>query len=119
MHVASFPLHDGDGDFGAAATGRMRPGDGFVALVEYLPGDQLRPAVGLFEHRGVPTAPGPEDFRPNQLEVTRAGQLGWQRFFTASGRPCCLYGVIRPGTAGPGPTVTALGRTIATIRLAS
>lgn len=119
LHAASFALHDGDGDFGAAATGRMHPGDSFVALVEYLSGDQLRPGVGLFGAHDVPPAPALHHFGPRQLQVTRPGQLGWQRFFTASGRPCCLYAVIAPAAAGPAPMVRELGRVLATIRFAA
>ncbi|MFZ0041563.1 MAG: hypothetical protein WAK93_09670, partial [Solirubrobacteraceae bacterium] len=35
MHVATFALRGSDGDYGAAATGRMRAGDAFVALLEF------------------------------------------------------------------------------------
>ncbi len=117
LHAASFALLDGDGDFGAAATGRMRPGDGFLALVEYLIDERLRPGVGLFEHPGVPPAPALHDFGPRRLQVTRSGQLGWQGFFTAAGRPCCLYAVIAPGVSPPAPIVAELGRAISSLRL--
>ena len=48
LHVASFPLLGSDGDFGAAATGRMRLGDAFAALVEYVDRDMIRPGDGLY-----------------------------------------------------------------------
>lgn len=117
MHVASFALHDGDGDFGAAATGRMRAGDGFVALVEYLVSEPLRPGAGLFATSGVPPVPRLHEFGPTQLQVTRPGHLGWQRFFTAAQRACCLYAVIRPGAAPPAGMVGELGAILTTLRL--
>jgi len=117
LHAGSFALHDGDGDFGAAATGRMRPGDRFVALVEYLVDERLQPGVGLFAAEGVPPAPRLRDFGPMQLQVTRAGQLGWQRFFTGARRPCCLYAVIWPADAAPAVMVAELGDVLTTLRL--
>ncbi len=117
LHAASLALQDGDGDFGAAATGRMRLGDSFAALVEYLVDERLQPGIGLFAAEGVPAAPRLHEFDPMQLQVTRAGQLGWQRFFTASQRPCCLYVVIRPGAAAPAGMVAELGRVLSTLRL--
>jgi hypothetical protein len=117
LHAASFALHDGDGDFGAAATGRMRLGDSFAAMVEYLVDERLQPGIGLFAAEGVPPAPRLREFEPMQLEVTRPGQLGWQRFFTAAQRPCCLYAVIRPGAAAPAGMVAELGRMLKTLRL--
>jgi hypothetical protein len=117
LHAASFALHDGDGDFGAAATGRMHPGDSFAALVEYRVDARLQPGIGLFAAEGVSPAPRLREFGPMQLQVTRPGQLGWQRFFTAVGRPCCLYAVIRPGAAPPAGMVAELGRMLSTLRL--
>lgn len=117
LHAGSFSLRERDGDFGAAATGRMRPGDGFLALVEFRVDERLRPGVGLFGPHGVPPAPHLRDFSPMALQVTRAGQLGWQRFFTAAGRPCCLYAVIRPGAGAPALLVAELGRVVASVRL--
>ncbi len=117
LHAASFALFDGDGDFGAAATGRMRPGDSFAALVEYLVDERLAPGIGLFAADRVPPAPRLREFGPTQLQVTRPGQLGWQRFFTAVRRPCCLYAVIRPGATTPAAMVAELGRMLTTLRL--
>jgi hypothetical protein len=100
LHVASFALHESDGDFGAAATGRMRPDDRFLAVIEYLPDERLRPGHGLFGARLA--VPAWHHFSPNQLQVTRPGQFGWQHFFTEANRPLCAYAVIRPG-ATPAP----------------
>lgn len=96
LHAATFALLETDGDFGAAATGRMRPDDAFAAIVEYRSDAVVRPALGLFAAVGCPTALSVHDFGAAQLQVTRRGQLGCQRFFTDVGRPFCLYAVIRP-----------------------
>jgi hypothetical protein len=116
MHVATFPLRDGDGDFGAAATGRMRDGDSFAALLEYRDGDKIRPGVGLYAASG-PPLPRVHEFGPMQLQVTRRGQLGWQRFFTGAGRTCCIYAVVQPGAKPVGGPVAELRGVLATLRL--
>lgn len=116
LHVASFALHERDGTFGAAATGRMRDGDGFAALVEYCDPETVPPGVGLFAPER-PHAPRRGDFAATQLQVTRPGQLGWQRFFTDAGRTACLYAVIQPSWTGPGPIVEELGHVLASLRL--
>ncbi len=114
LHVATFPLLPSDGDYGGAATGRMRPGDAFAALLEFSDPDRIRPGVGLFGPLGQP-APRPHEFSPSQLQVTRPRQLGWQRFFTADGRTSCLYAVVQPAAGGIDPLVHALDRVLATI----
>jgi hypothetical protein len=117
LHVATFALRDQDGDFGAAATGRMGPDDIFAALVEYRSDSKLRPGQGLFAVTGLPSWPRAREFQPTQLQVARPGQLGSQRFFTDAGRPCCLYEVIQPVRRRPGALVNELGRVLATLRL--
>jgi hypothetical protein len=117
LHLATFLLEDGDGDFGAAATGRMRSGDCFAALIEYRD-PRIHPGVGLFERAGRPTAPRLEEFAANQLQVTRRGQRGWQVFFSDAGRTCCLYAVIRPGHLRPEQLVDRLGAVLGTLELA-
>ena len=116
LHIATFALRDHDGDFGAAATGRMRADDVFAALVEYRSDQKLVPGIGLFAPTGRPSGPRVHEFKPTQLQVTRPGQLGSQRFFTDAGRPCCLYAVIRPARKRPGRLVDELGRVLATLR---
>ncbi len=96
LHLATFALSPADGDFGAAATGRMRPGDAFAALVEYQASATLVPGAGLFARTGVPVPLSAHDFHPRRLQVTRSGHLGTQRFFTEGGRPLSLYAVIWP-----------------------
>ncbi|MHB8659905.1 MAG: hypothetical protein ACYC91_18570 [Solirubrobacteraceae bacterium] len=115
LHVASFALTDRDGDFGAAATGRMRPDDVFAALVEYRVDAKIRPGRGLFSPPP-PRPPRAHELSSNQLQVTRRGQIGWQRFFTDADRPCCLYIVVQPGRMHPDRLVKQLGDVLATLR---
>jgi hypothetical protein len=117
LHVASFALHRDDGDYGAAATGRMRGDDVFAALLEFRIDEAVQPGVGLFEDSaGVPTLRTP-DFAPAQLQVTRPGHLGCQRFFSAHGRPFCLYAVLRPARRRPARLVRELRDVLATLRI--
>jgi len=116
LHVATFGLEAQDGDFGAAATGRMRPDDTFAALVQYRTDARLRPGAGLFAAAGAP-APRAAEFGPRQLQVMRPGHLGWQRFFTERGRPCCLYAVIQPAQQTPEALVARLEQVLVTVRL--
>jgi hypothetical protein len=116
MHVATFALHPSDGDFGAAATGRMRGDDMFAALLEFRGDSRIHPGVGLFEQRGRP-APQPHHFRAMQLQVTRPGQLGWQRFFTDAGRALCLYAVIQPLHSPTARLASRLRAVLASIEL--
>ena len=90
MHVASFPLPEERGDFGVGVTHLMRSGDVFVSLFEYGPESVGQP---LFAAQGVPQLTT-DDFSPRRLQRTLPGQLGCQLFFTANGRPFCLYVVI-------------------------
>jgi hypothetical protein len=88
----------------------MPPGGAFLALKEYRPGGDLLPGVGLFApgHVTLPLTPG--HFHPRALQVGRAGQAGFQHFFTASNRPFCLYAVIETRAAGPVSAATAHDR---------
>jgi hypothetical protein len=117
LHVATFELLDGDGDFGAAATGRMRSDDVFAVLIEYRVDDRLRAGVGLFAEAGLPAPPEAHEFNPMQLQVTRRGQLGRQRFFTQYSRPYCLYLVIQPVNHPLERLTGELSRVLATLQL--
>jgi hypothetical protein len=118
LHVGTFPLADGDGDFGAAATGRMRLHDAFASLVEYRGDAVVRPGHGLFAPAGPPAELHASDFKPNQLQVTRPGQLGCQRFFTEGESPFCLYAVIQPaGVGGSERLAQELSRVLGTLRI--
>lgn len=117
VHVASFALHHGDGDFGAAATGRMGADDGFLAVLEYVASADLVPGRGLFRDLGRPRPPRASEFGHRQLQVTRRGHLGWQRFFTESGRALCVYGVIAPVRRPATELARELGRVIRSVEV--
>jgi hypothetical protein len=57
------------------------------------------------------------EFNPSHLQVTRAGHLGWQRFFTERGRTCCLYAVMAPRLGEREVLARDLASVIRTIRL--
>jgi hypothetical protein len=115
LHAASFALPLGDGDFGTGATSSMPAAGAFVAVLEYEVGGGLRPGVGLFAARGAPVPLGRRDFDPRALLRPRPGQLGAQRFFTAGGRPFCLYAVLGSEAASTGP-LDELNRLLGSLR---
>ena len=115
LHAASFPLPVSDGDFGTGATSSMPAAGAFVALLEYEVGGGLRPGVGLFAARGAPLPLGRRDFDPRALLRPRPGQLGAQRFFTAGGRPFCLYAVLGSASASVA-ALDELNRLLASLR---
>jgi hypothetical protein len=117
LHGATFELLDGDGDFGAAATGRMRADDVFAALIEYRVDDRLRAGAGLFAAGGLPAPPEAHEFNPMQLQVTRRRQLGRQRFFTVASRPYCLYLVMQPVDHPLERLVGELSKVLSTLEL--
>jgi hypothetical protein len=116
LHVANFELDARDGTFGAAATGRMRPDDAFAAVIEYRIDEHVRPGVGLFGNASSPPRLRVTDYSPAQLQVTRPGHLGAQRFYTHDGRPFCLYAVVLPVRTRPDKLVRELGRVLARVR---
>jgi hypothetical protein len=118
LHAATFALRDGDGDFGVAATGRMRADDMFAALIQYRVEHPIEPGKGLFEATRLPVAPKAHEFDPMQLQVTRRGQLGRQRFFSHADVPYCLYLVIQPARHRLDRLAGELGTVLATLQLA-
>jgi hypothetical protein len=118
LHVATFALKPSDGDFAAAATGRMRADDAFAALIAYQADEQVKPGVGLFRPSGWNPRLRAVEFAPSQLQVTRPGQIGRQRFFTHAGRPFCLYAVVQPVRKRPEKLIGELSSVLATIRFA-
>lgn len=100
LHAANFPLPASDGDFGSGATARMPQGGALLVIKEYRAGPRLVPGTGLFVSRSIPLPLGAGHFHPRSLQVGRRGQAGFQHFFTAAGRPFCIYAVIKaPSTA--------------------
>ena len=94
LHAGNFTLALADGEFGDRSTGVMGEGAAFIALAEYRPGAGLKPGVGLFASRRIPRSLDPTEFSARGLAHPRPGQFGMQRFFTATGRPFCLYVVL-------------------------
>jgi hypothetical protein len=95
LHAANFQLPDRDGDFASGATGGM-PHAGIVfVLKEYQAGPRLVPGTGLFASSTLPLPIERQHFHPRCLQVGRPEQAGFQHFFTASGRPFCLYAVVK------------------------
>jgi hypothetical protein len=90
MHVASFPMPEERGDFGVGVTELMRSGDVFVTLFEYGPESLGQP---MFARHGIPRLTR-DLFTSKRLQRTLPGQVGCQLFFTAEGRPFCLYVVV-------------------------
>lgn len=91
MHVGSFPLAPGRGDYGSAAVETMRRDDVFVALLEDDPGSA---GTALYRGRGMPRSLAPEQFSPATLQRVIPGQAGSQTFFAESGRAFRLYVVL-------------------------
>jgi hypothetical protein len=87
VHLANFALPEHRDDFGGGVTTDMRSPDVFVVLFEY-----GRESVGtpLFAAHGVPRVDAAM-FSSKRMQRPLPGQLGCQRFFTANGRPFCLY----------------------------
>jgi hypothetical protein len=90
VHLASFALPEGRGDYGSGAVNLMRSRDVFLALVEFGPESVGTP---LFAPSGAPR------FRAGELSEAVmqrpiAGLAGAQRFCTIAGRPFCAYAVV-------------------------
>jgi hypothetical protein len=94
LHAGDFQLPLEDGEFGDRSTHLMPAGACFLALTEYLPGAGLEPGRGLFASHRVPRKLDPMSFSHTGLAHPRPDQAGMQRFFTAAGRPLCLYVVV-------------------------
>jgi hypothetical protein len=116
LHVASFTLENDSGQFGAGVTSRMRPDGAFAALVEYLVDGHVQPDSGLFRSRRWQPRLRLSEFSHDRLQVMRPGHLGAQRFFTAGGRPFCLYAVVSPALRRPAQLVGELSAVLATLR---
>jgi hypothetical protein len=87
VHLANFALPEQRDDFGGGVTPLMRSPDAFVVLFEYGPDSLGKP---LFAAQGVPRVSA-DLFNSKRLQRPLPGQLGCQQFFTANGRPFCLY----------------------------
>jgi len=90
VHLANFALPAERGDFGSGAVELMSSGALMVILFEHGPESVDMP---LFARSGVPQL-SPEEFHPQQMQRTLAGQSGRQIFFNTNGRAFCLYVVL-------------------------
>jgi hypothetical protein len=118
LHAGDFALALGDGEFGDASTGQMPAGAVFVALAEYLPGDGLQAGRGLFASSRIALPLDPTGFASNRLAHPRPGQSGMQHFFTAGGRPFCLYVVLAGGGPGRRRQLAGVSRVLASLKIA-
>ncbi len=117
VHAADFALPREDGDYGTAATSWMGREAVFATLIEFSPGGGLEPGRGLYRPRGVPRELAAGDFAAETMLRRLPGQAGAQRFFTASGRPFCLYAVIGSRRRVPA-LVPRLNELLGAIRIA-
>jgi hypothetical protein len=115
LHASNFALPANDGDFGTKATSSMPAGGAFLALLEYEIGGGLEPGAGLFAARVVPGPLARHEFAPDAMPRPRPGQAGVQRFFTAAGRPFCLYAVLGRAAEAEG-ALSELNRLLASLR---
>ena len=90
VHLGTFPLPQGRGDFGSGAVEIMSSDDLLVVLFEYGPESA---GSALFARKGIPRVAA-ADFGPNNMQRPIAGQSGAQYFFNQSGRAFCLYVVL-------------------------
>jgi hypothetical protein len=119
LHAGDFPLALSDGEFGDRSTSAMPPIASFIALTEYLPGSGLQPGSGLFSARRLPVPLDPIAFATSRLAHPRPGQVGMQHFFTASGRPMCLYVVIAGGRGTRRRQLLGLDRVLRSVRISA
>jgi hypothetical protein len=117
LHAGSFPVVLDDGEFGDRTTGRMPRDGAFLALAEYLPGRGLHPGRGLFAPRRIPRRLDPTSLSARGLAHPRHGQAGVQHFFTAAGRPFCLYVVIAGRRHERRRQLLVVERVLATLRI--
>jgi len=119
LHAGDFELPLDDGEFGDQSTAAMPAGSTFLALTEYRPGAGLEPGKGLFARRRIPTTLDPTSFSARGMAHPRPGQIGRQEFFTAAGRPFCLYVVISGGRAERRRQLAALGVVLRSLQINS
>jgi hypothetical protein len=117
LHAGDFQLPLDDGEFGDQSTEQMPYGASFLALTEYRPGAGLEPGVGLFASRRIPRTLDPASFSARGMAHPRPGQAGMQEFFTAAGRPFCLYVVISGARIERGRRLAAVAVVLRSLRI--
>ena len=118
LHAGNFALALHDGEFGDHSTALMPAVASFVALTEYRAGAGLEPRRGLFAPKRIPRRLDPSRFAATGLAHPREGQTGMQHFFTASGRPFCLYVVIAGGRASRRRQLSEVDLVLGQLRIA-
>lgn len=116
LRAATVPIDFEDGDFGGGIVERLGALNAFFVLFEYTVDENLTPGEGLFASRRVPWPLEPARFSRRTLHVALPGHAGFQHFFTAAGRPFCLYAVLgnaRRRRAG----VARVNSILATVRI--
>jgi hypothetical protein len=117
LHAGDFRLPLEDGEFGDRSTGVMPPGGSFLALTEYRSGAGLEPGRGLFAPRRIPLPLDPTAFSATGLAHPRPDQAGMQHFFTAAGRPLCLYVVVSGPRSDRRPQLALLSHILRSLRV--
>jgi len=117
LHAGDFELPLDDGEFGDQSTAVMPSGASFLALTEYRPGAGLVPGQGLFARRRLPRALDPTSFSARGMAHPRPGQVGRQEFFTARGRPFCLYVVVSGARPERRRQLGAIGVVLRSLRI--
>lgn len=112
LHVSSFPLPPGTGDYGGGAVEKMTNTDLLVVLMEH--GAQ---SVGtaLFQAQGISRL-SIDDVSATRLQRLIEGQGGAQRFFTVNNRAFCLY-VVFGSFARRGRTIPVVNDLLKTISI--
>jgi len=87
VHVASFPLPPGTGDYGGGAVELMTNTDLLVVLLEH---GRQSAHTPLFASIGIPRITI-DDVSTTCLQRLLEGQAGAQKFFTVNDRAFCLY----------------------------
>jgi hypothetical protein len=113
LHVASFPLPPGTGDYGGGAVEQMTNKDLLVVLMEH---GRASAGTPLFASRGLPSLTT-DDVSTTCLQRLIEGQGGAQRFFTVKGRAFCLY-VVFGSYLRRGRTIPVVNDVLASISIA-
>lgn len=120
LHAGSFPLLVSDrSTFGQKSTASMPADAAFLALTEYVPGRGLEPGRGLFASRRIPLPLDPAGLSAHCLAHPKPGQAGMQHFFTASGRPFCLYVVLAATRSNRRRHLAAADHVLRSLRIAA
>ena len=87
LHLATFAIPPGSGDYGGGAVEVMASQDLFMVVMEH--GNESA-TMPLFAPAGIPRVT-PDDVSPNTLQRLIDGQGGVQKFFHIGARAFCLY----------------------------